>query len=122
MISDDRVGQDLADSTCELAILVVNQIVVRTSAVDSPALQPIGSRRRLEVGPCTWLAVGASRVGEIVRSSRVRTIGVALEDSHVRAEWRLRGRRGVGVEEVLEPHVVEEGLGVEGLLSVDVIQ
>lgn len=122
MISNDRVvGQDLADSTCELAILVVNQIVVRTSAVDSPALQPISNRRRLEVGPCTWLAVDASRVCEVVRSSRVGTIGVAFEDGHVRAERRLRGRR-VGVEEVLEPHVVEEGLGVEGLLSVDLAQ
>ena len=118
LISDDRVvGQNLTDLTRELAILVVDEVVVSTCAVDSSALRNVSRRWRLEVGPSISLAVDTSCVGQVVRSSRVCST-VAPEDGHARTEW-LRG--GVGVEEVLELHIVEESLGIKGLLSVDLV-
>ena len=119
MVSDDRVvGQNLTNSARELAILIIDEIVIGTCAVDSSALRNVSRRWRFEVSPSISLAVDTSRVGQIMRSSRICSI-VAPEDGHARTEWL---RRRVGVEEVLESDVVEESLGIKGLLSVDLIE
>ena len=119
MISDDRVvGQNLTDSACELAILVINQVIVGTCAVDFSTLHNIRRRWRFKISPSVSLAVDTSCVGQVVRSSRVCST-VAPEDGHARTEW-LRG--GVGVEEVLESDVVQECFRIEGLVRADLVE
>ncbi len=120
MVSDGRVvGQNLTDSACELAILVIDEVVVGTCAAYSAAFRDVDRRQRFKISPSICLAVDTGRVGQIMRSSRVSST-VTPEDRHARAECWLRRR--VGVEEILESDVVDESLGIKGLLSVDLIE
>lgn len=122
VVADHRViRQDLAAGASELTVLIMDEVIIGTGALQLPASpEPAEPRRtrRVEVRPRLSVAVDAGGIGEIGRAGLVGGEVVTLEHAHAPAE----GKAGVIVLVIFEDDVIEETFGVEGLLSTDHVE
>ena len=112
------IGNDLTNLTCEFPILIINQIVIWTTAVDSSTLLSPFCRRWLKISPSISLAVYAYCVCQIMRSNCIRCVTVTSEDRHI---WTIRKLNIITVI-VLELYIVKECFGIKRLFWVYLIK
>ena len=112
------VCYDLTDSTCEFPILIVNQIVMRTSAIDSSTLLSPLWRWWFKISPSIPLAVNTGCVCQIMRSNGIWCITVTSENRHI---WTIRKLNIITVI-VLELYIVKECFGIKRLFWVYLIK
>ena len=115
------VGKDLASRSSKWAILIVDEIIVRTSAVKLTAASKPSSpwlTGSFEVSPALFVAIQASCVGQICRGSSIWSEVVTPEHTHFAAVGNIR----VNVFVIFKDDIIEETLEIKWLLGADYIK